>query len=72
MVKNNQIKKIMIHTLVSEGIKHYEAHIMTKDDKKLALPIADADVFVKNLDRAMEQYAAQGVRFPHGEKIDIE
>jgi hypothetical protein len=72
MVKNNQIKKITIRTLISEGLKHYEAHVTSKEDKKFNLPIADADTFVKNLDISIELYITQGAPYTHGQRIDIE
>jgi uncharacterized secreted protein with C-terminal beta-propeller domain len=72
MVKNNQIKKITIRSLISEGQKHYHAHVTSKEDRRFYLPIADADTFVLNLDNSIELYIAQGSPYSHGQKIDIE
>ena len=53
------------------GTKIFKARIVIDDGTDFILPIADADSFAHNLDKAISDFAAQGSPYTFGEKIDI-
>lgn len=71
LLRAGKIKAIEILCYVESGTKYYEAVITTDENKIQTLPIADADSFVLNLDKAIEEFVAQGAPVSQLDKLDI-
>lgn len=70
-MRAGKIKGIKIKCYIDSGVKHYEAIISTDDIKNQILPIANADSFVQNLDKAIGEFIAQGAAISEMDKFDI-
>lgn len=71
LLRAGKIKAIEILCQVESGTKYYEALITTDENKIQTLPIADADSFVLNLDKAIGEFVAQGAPVSQLDKLDI-
>lgn len=72
MLRQGKIKNIKIECVIEGGVKNYEALITTDEGKSQILPIADADSFVLNLDKAIGDFIVQGAPLSEMNKLNIE